>query len=200
MRRSTRGILGIDVVLSISHDPSTGVTSGILLTRSDQQTAFITKELERYKTVAGYPLLLPLLLSDYQRHLLNQESKRLWSKLLEVETQSGQTGAPAIFMVAGLRNRDDFDGMIKGALQVVQLSAAWVNYTEVLLLVIEDIQKSIGSIHDSTPQSRSDDIEATESVMVEYTRFVHHRCKIMQSELQYIYKRGQAQMTAVSIF
>ena len=189
----------MDMAMSISHDPDSNLTCGLLLTRSDEQTAFVTKELERYKAIATYPLLLPLLFSDYQRQLLNEEGERLWFELLKMETQTGQTGVPVMFMDVDLqRTNNDFDEMIKGVLHIVQLAAGWITYTESLLLVIEAIQVSLEYIHNTTPHSRQDHIEATESVLVEYLGFVHQRCKIMLSELQYIYKRGQAQMTAVS--
>lgn len=176
------------------------MTCGVVLTRSNEQTAFISEELKGYSAIAGYPLLLPILFTAYQRRLLHREGERLWGRLLEVETASGQTGVPVVFanlytLPAGI----DFDGMIKGVLEVVQLGAAWVNYTEVLLSAIEAIEESIRHIHTTTPHARLDYVEAAESVMVEYLGFISHRCKVLLSELQYIYKRGQAQMTAVRI-
>ena len=190
----------MNMVLSMSHDPNTGLTCGVVLTWSDEQTAFISEELKRYDAMAGYPLLLPILFTAYQRRLLHQEGQRIWKKLLEVETASGQTGVPVIFDDPyALSASSSFDEMTKGVLQVVQLAAGWVNYTEVLLSAIEAIQESIRHINTTTPHARLDYVEAAESVMVEYLGFISHRCKVMLLELQYIYKRGQAQMTAVSI-
>ncbi len=191
----------MNMVLSISHDPKSGLTCGVVLTWSDEQTAFISEELKGYYAIAGYPLLLPILFTAYQRRLLHQEGKRIWGRLLQVETMSGQTGVPV--MHAELQHAPpasrDFDRMTKGVLEVVQLAAAWVNYTEVLLSTIEAIQESIRHINTTTPHVRLDNVEPAESVMVEYLEFTSHRCKVMLLELQYIYKRGQAQMTAVSI-
>lgn len=191
----------MNMVLSISHDPESGLTCGVVLTWSDEQTAFISEELKGYHAMAGYPLLLPILFTAYQRRLLHQEGKRIWVRLLEVETMSGQTGVPVMHAssLQALPASRNFDGMTKGVLEVVQLSAAWVNYTEVLLSVIEAIQESIRHIHTTTPHARLDYVETAESVMVEYLEFTSQRCKAMLSELQYYYKRGQAQMTAVSI-
>ena len=199
MRRPTRGILAMNMVLSISHDPNSGLTCGVVLTHSGEQTAFLTKELKGYYGIAGYPLLLPILFTDYQRELLHQKAQRIWKRLLEVETASGQTGAPV--MLCGRYpppESSDFDEMIKGALQVVQLAASWVEYTEILLSTTESIQESIRHINATTPHGRLDCVEAVESVVVEYLGNISHRCKTMLSQLQYFYKRGQAQMTAVS--
>ena len=191
----------MNMVLSMSHDPNSGLTCGVVLTWSDEQTAFISEELKGYCATAGYPLLLPILFTAYQRQLLHQEGKRIWRRLLEVETMSGQTGVPVMHaehLYAQPASRD-YDEMIKGVLEVVQLAAAWVNYTEVLLSTIEAIQESIRHIHSTTPHARLDYVETSESIVVEYLELVSQRCKIMLSELQYYYKRGQAQMTAVSI-
>ena len=191
----------MNMVLSISHDPESGLTCGVVLTWSDEQTAFISEELKGYYAMAGYPLLLPILFTAYQRRLLHQEGQRIWGRLLETETMSGQTGVPVMhaeLLHAPPASRD-FDRMTKGVLEVVQLAAAWVNYTEVLLSTIEAIHESIRHINTTTPHARLDYVEPAESVMVEYLEFTCQRCKVMLAELQYIYKRGQAQMTAVSI-
>ena len=191
----------MNMVLSISHDPNSGLTCGVVLTWSDEQTAFISEELKEYYEMAAYPLLLPILFTAYQRRLLDQERKRIWERLLEVETMSGQTGVPVMHaeLLYALPASRNFDRMTKGALEVVQLAAAWVNYTEVLLSAIVTIQESIRHISTTTPHARLDYVETAESVMVEYLEFVSQRCRVMLLDLQYIYKRGQAQMTAVSI-
>lgn len=200
MRRSTRGIFGLNMVLSLSHDPKAGLTCGVMLTWCDEQTAFISEELKGYYAMSGYPLLLPILFTAYQRRLLNQEGRHLWTRLLEVETASGQTGAPAIFAGRDASPpSNDFDRMNKGVLEVIQLAAAWMSYTEMLLSAIEVIQESIRHINTTTPHVRLDCVQAAESVMVECLGFTSQRCKVMLSDLHYIYQRGQAQMTAVGI-
>ena len=187
------------MALSISHDPNAGLTCGVVLTWSDEQTAFLTEELKGYYGMAAYPLLLPILFTDYQRGLLHQEERYIWERLLEVETASGQTGVPVIYPDNySLSASSDFDGLIKGALQIVQLAASWVQHTEILLSATETIQESIRHINATTPYERLDYVEEAESVLVEYLGYISHRCKTMLSQLQYFYKRGQAQMTAVS--
>ena len=189
----------MNMVLAISHDPNASLTCGVVLTWSDEQTAFVTEELKGYYGLAGYPLLLPILFTDYQRGLLHQEGEYLWERLLEVETASGQTGAPVMFAHNYPRSASsDFDTIIKGALEVVQLTAYWVAKTEMLLSVTETIRESIQHINATTPQERLDTVEQAESVMVEYLGYISRGNNAMLSELQFIYKRGQAQMTAVS--
>lgn len=73
-------------------------------------------------------------------------------------------------MSAKLHSRaasSDFDGTTKGALEVVQLAAGWVNYTEVLLSAIEAIQESVRHINTTTPHARVEYVETAETVMVE---------------------------------
>lgn len=189
----------MNMALAISHDPNAGLTCGVVLTWSDEQTAFITEELIGYYGLAGYPLLLPILFTDYQRRLLLEEGEHIWERLLEVETASGQTGVPVIFDDNyPLSASSDFDTMIKGALQVVQLAAGWVAYTEMLISATETIGESIRHINATTPQERLDTVEESESVILEYVGYISHGNNAMLSQLQYIYKRGQAQMTAVS--
>lgn len=182
----------MNMLLAISHDPNFGLTCGVVLTRSDEQTAFTSEELKGYYAMARYPLLLPISFTAYQRRLLHREGKRIWERLLEVETMSGQTGVPVMHaeLLYPLPARRNFDRMIKGVLEVVQLAAAWVNCTEVLLSVIEAIQESIRHITTTTPLVRLDYVETAESVMVEYLEFVSQKCKAILSELQCIYKRG----------
>ena len=187
------------MVLAISHDPNASLTCGVVLTWSDEQTAFVTEELKGYHGLAWYPLLLPILFTDYQRGRLRRETENEWLRLCEVETTSGQTGAPVVFAGDYPRSANgDFDTMIKGALEVVQLTVYWVAETEILLSETETIRESIRHINATTPHKRLDIVEEAESIMVEYLGYISHRNNAMLSRLQYIYKRAQAQMTAVS--
>ena len=113
MRRPTRGILAMDIALSISHDPATGMTSALLLGCSDIQQAFIHEQIKTFAGLASHPLLLPLLFSAHQEQLLNREKDRLWRSLLEVETASGQTGAPAVGIYRRSTDSQDYAGITK---------------------------------------------------------------------------------------
>ena len=190
----------MNFTLSMSFDPTSNVTCGILLTCSDKQTAFVGEELRRLHSLSGYPLLLPILLLAHQRRVLQQEGKYIWRKLLLVETMSGQTGVPVIYGQGATAATDiNYDKMIKGAMQVIQLAASWTTYSEVLLLAADSIQETDRYILSRVPQAQLSYMEAAESAMIEYLDLTVHRSKVLHSDFQYIYKRGQAQMTAVSI-
>ena len=190
----------MNFVLSMSFDPTTDMTCGVLLTCSDKQTAFIGEELKQLHPLAGYPLLLPILLIAHQRRLLQQEEKYLWRKILIVEVMSGQTGVPVVLrQPVAASPGGDYDSIIKGAMKVIQLAAARTTYTEVLLLGADAIQETSRHILSRIPRAQLDYMEAAESATTEYLGLTTHRCKVLLSDYQYIYKRGQAQMTAVSI-
>ena len=92
MRRSSGGLFGINMALSISHNPCTGITCALLLGYSDAQVAFILYRLRALASLASHPLLLPALISANIRTLLGTYADRIVAKLLKIEMKSGQTG------------------------------------------------------------------------------------------------------------
>ena len=198
MRRSTRGILLMDLALSISHDLATGLTRGLLLGCSAKQQEFVIHELRNIGPLACHPLLLPVLITEYHRSLINRLGTDLWARLLSVETTSGQTGAPVMGADDVPRESNDYDTLIKGALNVIQLSAAWETHTQTLLLGAETIQQNISRLNMLSQDYDARYIVDTSAALAERLELTTHRAKVMLSEIQYIYKRGQAQMTAVS--
>jgi hypothetical protein len=86
----------MNIALPMSHDPSNGMTCGLLLGCSDIQQAFIHEQIKTHAMLASHPLLLPILFTAHLQQLLNKERKKLWKSLPQVETASGQTGAPII--------------------------------------------------------------------------------------------------------
>ena len=197
MRKSTRGIIAINIALSMSHDPCTGLTCGLLHGYSSAQQAFVCEQMRNFSAIASHPLLLPVLFSTYLRQLLRNESDRLWDRLLQVETQSGQTGAPVLGVTLRRHESDSYDNIILGAMEILQLASAWEGYTEVLLLIIDSIQECIGHVKAITPPERSTTVQITADILTERLTFISHKSKVLLLELQYINKRGQAQMTAV---
>ena len=198
MRRSTRGILAMNIALSISYDPNSGLSSALLLGCSDTQQSFVREQLKTNYALADHPLILPILFTTYQRRLLNKERKRLWVSLLEVETQSGRTGAPAIGSRVPQDQLRDYESITNGVLGIIQLTAAWESYTKALLLGIESIQESITYNSAKAPVSRKAKVEAAAVVLSEWLTFVSHKSNVMLWDIQFIHKRAQAQMTAVS--
>ena len=190
----------MNMVLSISHDPSTGLTSALLLGCSEAQQAFIHSQLKAYSdsSLASHPLLLPVLFTAYQRSLLGRHTEKLWSTLIEVETMSGQTGAPAIHIVAPTEEPKDYNSIVKDILGVIQLASSWESYMKILLEGIESIQESIDYVSKLTPVSREGATKATAAILTERLRFLSHKSKVMLWDFEYFNKRAQAQMTAVS--
>lgn len=202
LRRSTRGIVAVDFKLSISHNPKTGQTYGLLLGCAHLQMAFLVEELKKCSLFAWHPLLLPCLLTSHHQELLGNETQNLWSRLIGIETISGQTGAPAIGApvigaLRAIRNEGDFLDMIKGILGVVQLTAAWQSHANGVILSIEVIKDGLFWIKDITPGSRKTAIDAVTQTLVEYLQLLSHMSKVMMGDLQYINSRGQAQTGAI---
>jgi hypothetical protein len=144
----------MNIAVSISHEPVSGLTCALLLGCSPLQAEFIHRQVREYAVLASHPLLLPTLFTGYQRRLLNFETSELWRKLLEVESKSGQTGAPAINSHLYVSQGVDYNTITIGVLEIIQLTSAWESYTQALLLGIESIQESIGYINAVTPHQR----------------------------------------------
>lgn len=197
MRRSTRGILAMNIALSISHDPGNGMTCGLLLGCSDIQQAFIHEQIKTHAMLASHPLLLPILFTAHQQQPLNRERKRLWVSLLKVETASGQTRAPAIGSHLFPEESQDYGKITKSVLGIIQIASAWESYSKALLLGIESIQESLKHINNNTPDTRKDILEASTAIFIEWLTSVSHKSKVMLWDLEFINKRAQAQMTAV---
>ena len=199
MRRPTWGILPMDIALSVSHEPTSGLTCALLLGCSNLQAKFLRKEVKTYAMLAGHPLLLPTLLTGYQQQLLTRETAKSWDGLLKVETLSGQTGVPVAD--SHLYENDDtsFDNITKGVLSVIQLTGTWESGTQALLLCIESVQESINYVSTVTPHQKEEFVTKIASILTERLIFLTHKSKVMLWDLLFINKRGQAQMTAVSI-
>jgi hypothetical protein len=176
----------------------TSRTCGILLGCSDAQVAFIAEQLSTCSSLAWHPLFLPCLLTSQQYEVLNDETERLWMQLLQVETISGQTGAPVISSL-----RDDTSSLssgVKSILGVVQLASAWESHTNALLLAADAIQDELLRIKEKSPESRKSKVDSVTEMLTEYLQLAVHKSKVMLWDLQYINARAQAQTNAVSSF
>lgn len=194
----------MNISLSISHDTSSGLTCALLYGCSDVQQAFIQEQVKACAPLASHPLLLPALLTGYQRGLLGKETKRLWNQLVDVETESGQTGAPVVDGMCRRwpdppsKSRIDYKSVTIGILGVIQLGVTWESYIRALLLGIETIQDSISHISTVTPAMRKKAVETTAATLTERLTFLSHKSNVMLWDIQFINNRAQAQMTAVS--
>ena len=198
MRKATRGDVRLDLALAMSHEPESGSTCGLLLGCSDMQQTFMLQEIRDCNMFACHPLMLPVLITEYHRQILRKQAQRLWTRLLGIESSSGQTGAQIAQMIPFVVDKNDYDALIKGALELIQFSASWENYTHALLLGAETIQKSIDHLSLMSHCQNKAYMSTMADILTERLTFISHRAKIMGWDLQYINKRGQAQMTAVS--
>jgi hypothetical protein len=187
----------MNVALAISHNPSSGLTHAILRGCSVAQQTFIQEQIKTWSALAGHPLFLPVLLTGYLRQLLRYQTELLWENLLEAETESGQTGAPA--MNASPRGHMDYGSITNLILSVVQTGSAWESYTNTLILCIKSIQESISYINLVTPDSRKKTTEIQSTVLTERLAFLSHKSSVMLWDIQFFLRRAEAQMTAVSL-
>lgn len=228
MRRTNRGVLGIDIALSMSYDPGTGLTYGLLLGCSDAQQSFIRQEIDSLKRMARHPLLLPVLLLGQQQILLRELTEWVWLDLLDVEKASGRTGVVQDLPDGAdrkdtTRPRIGYGAMTNKALGVVQLASAWESQTKALISDIETIQKETKHIdsmifgclskeaNDTAAASTTNNNNTTSAPrrtgrgypqiarnLKESLVLVLYNSNTILSDLGFINKRAEAQMNAVS--
>jgi hypothetical protein len=200
MRRTSRGILAIDLALSLSHCPKTRVTYALLLGRSERQAAFIQQQIQQLAQIAHHPAFLPTLVCTYHRTLLQRLCDRANNDLFNVETDSGQTWAPVYdeFGLLPQGNCDDAE-ITKRALGVIQMATAWEAYVKAVLSDVESLQEFIEHVNTLTPTARKDVVRAEGEILDERLRFLGGKGKFVLWRFQYIMQRAQAQQNAVSM-
>jgi len=205
MRRPTWGVLAMNICLSISYDTATGMTYALLHGCSDTQQAFIRQQLRSLASLANHPLLLPVLFSAHQRQLVHKQTRRLWESLLRVETASWQTDVPGvgswhipIESDTGQDLRGDYTQMTKETLGVIQLASGWQSTLKDIITGMDEIEQSLRRLSNKF-QALGDSMETARDSFSEWLRFTRHQCRVLFGQLEYIDKRGQAQMTAVCV-
>jgi hypothetical protein len=188
----------MNIYLSISHNTATGVTCAILLGCSSAQQAFVCEQMEEFATLAAHPLLLPVLFSGHQQFLLHQETKSLWEVLVNVEEESGQTGAPVVRSDLSSKRHRGYGDITNAVLGIVQLASSWESHTKGLVLGIESIRKSLDEINKKTTEPRKSKMEEISRILNESLTFASHNSSVMLWDLEFINKRATAQMAAVS--
>jgi hypothetical protein len=195
LRRPSRGILGLNFALSVSHDTSANITYAVLVGCSQAQQTFIKKELERLRDFAAHPLLIPILLTIHQQILLHVEAEGLWEGLLHVETASGRTGVPVVGLEAPSKGRNGTEKVQVDVLRVAQLASAWESEARALSLGIESMMKSLDELDRlATAGSR---LEGMSKVLRESLTLTSHKASVMLWDLEFIKNRVDVQMSAV---
>jgi hypothetical protein len=162
-----------------------------------------------------HPLLLPLLLIEEKLNLIEDQEMQWWNALVNVETLSRQTGAPAVNFLEIVKweqsGDSEYTNMIGesdgtrlqsitiGVLQVLQLITYAESHARSLLLAVEEIQKSMETLNTITNAPRKVYMEKAGAVLSEKLDLLAHRIRVVISNIQFVEKRAQAQQSAVSL-
>ncbi|KAL3460037.1 hypothetical protein BJX64DRAFT_290685 [Aspergillus heterothallicus] len=213
MRRSTRGVLPMDIALSITYDQEKAMTYALLLGCTQSQQAFLHKQLISLPKLARHPLLLPVLFAEYQHTFLNERDLYLWNRLLAVETTSGRTGAPQIqpidiarehpgnaprFSIAQRSERKDVTNQVLG---IIQVATNQQTYAEALVSVVDCVQDSMDALCThrviGTPNAVHGHLQEIAQILSASVQFTKRKSEALLSDFRFIEKRAQAQMNAV---
>lgn len=199
MRLSSRGILELDISVSISYQPSTGAVNAFLHGCTSEQQTEVGEQLRYLSILTGNPLLLPIILAEMKMDAIKELEQKLWGDLLSVETRSGQTGAPALNAWDNQQNdgSTDWEKLAVDALSVMQIAPLAEDHAQALLVTIEEIKKMLDRLDNATQLGRGDYIRQSGHMLSEKLRFLSHGTQVTMSRIQYIVKRAEAQQSAV---
>ncbi|KAK2778142.1 hypothetical protein FQN52_002903 [Onygenales sp. PD_12] len=198
------GFLDINVCISISYSPKKGTVNAFLHGCTSDQQKDLKEELNRLSILSGHPLLLPLIIILMSLDVIQFKVNGQWNQLLEVETRSGQTGAPAVH-TGGLNVKKvdvkDFDKVTREVLGVIQYTTDAQCHVEQLLVTIEEMQKCVGTVRDAAKATKSDNtigyIEKSSLMISEALDFCCHTTKTIVSSIKAVEQRAQAQQSAI---
>jgi hypothetical protein len=111
---------------------------------------------------------------------------------LDIETASQQTGVPVVGDYTSIINPGDYTEMTKRTLGVIQLASAWQSTLKGIMLGMDEIKDSLKLLHTTLGEDLAE-------VFTSWLRLTLHQCNVLLGQLEYIDKRGQAQMEAVSV-
>jgi len=150
--------------------------------------------------VSGHPLLLPVILVEMGMDALEAGERMLWTQLLDLEKQSGQTVARAVYLRGEETKRAnvvDYGKLAVGVLGITQLTPSLRSHNDSLLLVIEEIDESMKQVSTVTPPPEKKYIEQAGEILSEKLRFLAQSTKAVKSRIDGVEKRAEAQQAAV---
>lgn len=200
LRMSTKGVLWLTVSLSLSYCPSKGNTRALLFGCTRSQRAALREQLRAFSSLASHPLLIPVLLINMKQRLIADQERRLWARLVDVETKSGLTGAPAIgtkFLPVSSLTDQNIDFVTRRALGIVQIATYARTHAQALLVIFQSIQESMNKVNAATPHPNKARIEKAGLILSERLTFLAQTTQVMLGDLEFIEKRAQVQITAV---
>ncbi|KAH8902602.1 hypothetical protein BR93DRAFT_972334 [Coniochaeta sp. PMI_546] len=213
MRTPTKGMITMNMALSISYNMDSHITCAVLIGLSDAQQDLIHKQLKSASLtkIASHPLLLPSLLTLHNSYLLQEQIGALWNELVQAETASGRTAVPdpdappnPLIDIA-----DAADSAItKMVLGISQLSILWTSETKELLQTIDLIRKSIGDVskRNSGVDSQSggpmicEVQQAAVGQLRELLSFTADRANSTLWNFEFLAQRAEAQTNAIYNF
>ena len=212
MHLTSRGILEIDICVSISYRPRSGTVKAFLQGCSSEQQTKIGVQLQEFAHLAQHPLLVPILLVELKVCCLEDREAELWNLLVDVETRSKQTGAPAINVPFNGFTEEDWEEDSKtrqerldseihhvtlDVVGVIQQTTYSESHAKALLLSIEEIRKNIKIVNDMAVPQRMDQISTIGAMFSERLDFLGHRTRVVIGDIEFVEKRAQAQQSAV---
>jgi len=213
---SSRGILEIDVCVSISYRPSTGTVKAFLQGCTSKQQSEVGSQLREFSALSGHPLLVPILLAQLKVCCIEEEEADLWNLLVDVETRSRQTGAPAINsaspyddLMVGDRvansiiqqERDDskFQRITLDVVGIIQRTTYAESHAKALLLSIDEIRKSMEVVRDAAATFKTGHVEKVGEMLSEKLDLLEHKTRVTTGDIGFVEKRAQAQQSAVRL-
>lgn len=197
----TKGVIWFNISLSLYYSPTKRLTRAYLHSCSEQHRLHVQSQLHAFSSFASHPLLLPLILVDMKLQLLDQMTDEQWRHMLAVETISGLTGAPRIGTNPHPGNyltEDQINVVTRDVLGIIQIAMAMETHCIALLLIIESVQKSVEHVNKTTAQAIRQNVEKVSSLILERLTSLDHKTRILLSRVQYVERRTQLQVTAVS--
>lgn len=200
LRIPTKGIFLLDAALSMSFSPNDCCSRAYLWGCETQQRNFIITQLQVCRELASHPLLLPVILVEMHKNIIATECRKLWYRLVKIETQSGLTGAPLMGTdphVGKHLTEDNIHSVTIGALGIVQIATAGQRHVKSLLPMISAVESSIVSINDLATSSTKTRTKTVGSILLEKLSFVKHQTQNLLADIEATQKRGEVQITAV---
>jgi hypothetical protein len=186
----------MDVALSLSYTPRTGITNALLLRLSWEQTLFVKHQIEQLQSVAAHPALLPTLIYSNQRSLIRRLIDEEVDTLFHVEVEA-ERDVVEFFNSRGPVPKSNVDDMTaQRALTIIQFTTAWERYTKMLLCGLDSVKSFIKEIDNLVGE---DDMRFRGEIITERLSFLSQKATMMQYMAEFVKERASAQVSAVSV-
>ncbi|KAK0673174.1 hypothetical protein QBC41DRAFT_298978 [Cercophora samala] len=205
MRLASRGILESDMTLSAAYSPATGTVTAFLHGCTSDQQEEVGNKLLAFSPLFAHPLLLSVILAEMRLDAIDHWRRSLWRLLLDVETRSGQTGAPTLHAASQQhqmydKGQDYWVRVAMDALTVMQLAAGMEDHANCLKLILSEMTSMLSQLPEAAGCGKTSRLVKTGWLIKQKVQSLSHGLDITISGIQYIMKRGEAQQSAVYNF